>query len=428
MFLLENALKKPIPQYIKYKIINILEEIDNQIEQIIKSADIVGTTLSKLYIDKKLKNAKNLFDVAIIDEGSTALVPQIIYASLIISRKIVVVGDFNQLPCIAHTQDLKKEIFSKLNLNKVNEKFLERPILNIQYRMHPDICAIINQLFYGGQLRTCQNILKNVKTWPMEIKGPIGASLLIDTTNTNATCKIVGGTRTNDTHLEIIEEIIDNLSCAKEIEDNLEIGIITPYRGQSNKIKEIIRKHNLKNKIETSTVHSFQGQEKDIIIFDLVDAPYKGRYHVGFLNEYKNPPVKNLINVAISRAKKKLIIIAHIETFRRCVPSSIIIRLFDRIKTWGFMISRDTMFQSNIRSFFENIKSPPTKRLYDIPEIKIKLKNATYVKWNGEFIPLFKLKGDDCIVEIKGKNREIPVYEVESFRKGGIEENLIFKG
>lgn len=423
IFLLKKTIDKPLPTDARIRIKQFLKQIDFWIEEFIKSADIVGTTLARLYIDSKLKKLNGLFDTAIIDEGSTALVPQIIYTASFILKRIVIVGDFNQLPCIATTPDLQEEIFSKLGLNKVDDEFRERPMLNIQYRMHPDICAVINQLFYGGKLRTSKDILKKVKTWP-RITKPVGACLIIDSTSDDNSCRIVGETRINEAHLEIVEKVIDKLYPLIEREDGLKTGIITPYRGQANRIKELIREMEQENKIEASTIHSFQGQEKDIIILDLVDA---GEYPVVFLNEYKNPNVRNMLNVAISRAKKKLLIIANIKTFQKKVPDGIVTKLFQRIQTWGFLVPQNEIDKSLTHFLRLSTEWSPTKRLYGLSIIKNKLKEAAYVEWNNMSLPLIKIEDEDCVVEIKGKQTQIPIYEIEAFKKGGIKESLVFR-
>jgi len=429
LFLLKSILQKDIPKSIRDMVKKCLSRIDFQMAQYIRKTDVIGTTLTRLYLDEKFMKKVKGFEVAIIDEVTTALIPQIIYAASQISKKLIMAGDFNQLQCIANTSQLKTNIFRKLQLDCVEKNFQERPMLNVQYRMHPDICAIINQLFYGGKLRTSTHILNEVNIWPKGLTKPIGACLLFDSSGSNATCLMEGATRKNIIHAKTIINIIDYL--IDSFENQFTIGIITPYRGQSNLLKRKIARSYSKllkeEKIGIGTVHSFQGQEKDIIIFDLVDAPLSnGRYYVGFLNDYENPELPNLINVAISRAKKKLIVIAHQRTFERAVPSGIVMKLLNRVKRWGFVYPLEDI--DNTYHFVRNIKEwPPTKRLFSISELQRKLQDVRWIEWGGKRYPLMNIKQMDCIIEIKGKERRIPIYEVEAINKKGVKENIVLE-
>ncbi len=101
-----------------------------------------------------------------------------------------------------------------------------------------------------------------------------------------------------------------------QIQNNFipEIGIITPYRGQVKYLNSLIIKSDLDktliNKIKVGTIHAFQGSEKDLIIFDTVDTIDK---NIGKLYFYETG--KRLINVALSRAKHKLIIVGDLDVF-----------------------------------------------------------------------------------------------------------------
>ena len=84
------------------------------------------------------------------------------------------------------------------------------------------------------------------------------------------------------------------------------VAIITPYRAQYRVIKQLLRDHNLKQKVEIGTIHQFQGSEADVVIFDMVDGP--GRSKLGQL--LVGDTGLRLVNVAISRARGKFILLA----------------------------------------------------------------------------------------------------------------------
>ena len=102
------------------------------------------------------------------------------------------------------------------------------------------------------------------------------------------------------------------------------VAIITPYAEQARRIGRLISKHrDLNDRVECRTVHRFQGGERDVVIFDTVDAEPlpPGRLLSG---KAPNSSATNLINVSLSRARGKLIILADVAYLRRHDPSGIL--------------------------------------------------------------------------------------------------------
>jgi superfamily I DNA and/or RNA helicase len=96
------------------------------------------------------------------------------------------------------------------------------------------------------------------------------------------------------------------------------VGVIAPYRAQARALRDALRERCRARvddgSIQVSTVHRFQGEERDLIVFDTTDAPGKsGR----FLSDLRNPSAANLINVAISRARHALIVVGDVPHLRR---------------------------------------------------------------------------------------------------------------
>jgi superfamily I DNA and/or RNA helicase len=113
------------------------------------------------------------------------------------------------------------------------------------------------------------------------------------------------------------------------------VAIITPYVEQARLIRSIIKKNReAASCIECSTVHRFQGQECDVVILDTVDAePMKP----GVLLTEGGPrsAASKLINVAVSRARGKLIIVTDVRYFERRAPESILMKTIDRARIAG---------------------------------------------------------------------------------------------
>jgi superfamily I DNA and/or RNA helicase len=126
--------------------------------------------------------------------------------------------------------------------------------------------------------------------------------------------------RYNERHAEIAVEL-----ATQAVQGGAEsIAIITPYAEQVRRINRLLAAvPGLTNHVECRTVHRFQGGERDVVIFDTVDADHlpPGRLLSGKMPGSSAP---NLINMSISRARGKLLIVADVEYFRRHDPSGII--------------------------------------------------------------------------------------------------------
>ena len=113
------------------------------------------------------------------------------------------------------------------------------------------------------------------------------------------------------------------------------VAIITPYVDQSRAIRALLKNHgNMTTRIECSTVHRFQGQERDVVILDTVDAdPMKP----GVLLSERGPrsSAQNLINVAVSRARGKLIVVADVSYFEQRAPASVVTKMIARATAVG---------------------------------------------------------------------------------------------
>jgi superfamily I DNA and/or RNA helicase len=157
---------------------------------------------------------------------------------------------------------------------------------------------------------------------------------LLDTVGQTQCQKTKSYSRVNESSARLAAELVLN-AANSGIQS---IGVITPYNEQAKLIGKIMRELGLKKELaESSTVHRFQGQERDLVILDTTDA---APLRPGVL---LNDPVTavNLLNVSLSRARGKLIVIADIAYFDHGAPSGQIARLLKEIRRVGVCTTAD---------------------------------------------------------------------------------------
>ncbi|WP_298502113.1 AAA domain-containing protein, partial [uncultured Sphaerochaeta sp.] len=244
-----------------------------------------------------------LFDYVIIDESSQVNLTSA-FIALASARNAVIVGDPKQLPHIVpdKLKGLLDEIRKRYNLPafidykrfSILESILEEfgnaapnVLLNEHYRCDPEIIGFCNKRFYDSKLI--------IQTQHMENCG----ITIIETPSHTAQG------RSNPRQAEIITSEILPSEESKE-----EVGIVAPYRDQVSLVKQFLKSKD----ILVDTVHKFQGKERSTMILTTTSdrtVVYDDPEHIDFLN---NP---NLINVAISRAKKHLFVIATTEALNQ---------------------------------------------------------------------------------------------------------------
>jgi len=290
-----------------------------QEKALIQGAAFVATTASKATVDKAVYMQR--FDVVIFDEASMAYVPQIVFAAGLAEKRFVCLGDFCQLPAIVQNRSddrLSKDIFEYVGITSaVNNSYGHEwlVMLDLQFRMHQDIADFVSENMYQGRLRTSEKIAES-RDEIADCRPCSGAAMaLADLSGMYSVCtKTMDGSRIN---------IFSALTCLRLAEKNIgmyEVGIITPYSAQSRLILSMIRdiqeNYSRWDNVSCATVHQFQGSEKPIIIYDAVDCfrmPYPGM----LLTSMKNDSANRLFNVAVTRAKGKLLLIANVDYLRR---------------------------------------------------------------------------------------------------------------
>jgi KaiC/GvpD/RAD55 family RecA-like ATPase len=296
-----------------------LSEVNKKIEDIragiLGDASLVATTLTKSYLSKEIENVD--FDILIVDEVSMAPLPMLYWAASKVRKGITIVGDFLQLPPICISDDpmaqkwLGKNIFEVLDIDEIPKAEKRVQLLDTQYRMHPEIARIPNERIYGGRLKNGPNVANEIFFDDISGDSPV---CVVDTSPHNPwASQLESGGRFNLINAMIavsLAEIASDSSAFDKGKDS--IGIVTPYRYQAQLISKIAEDRGLSKgiKLSVNTVHSFQGGEESIIIFDSVEGVGAKRWSM--INEFDNTDsAKRLLNVAITRAKKKVYFIVN---------------------------------------------------------------------------------------------------------------------
>ncbi|QGT99773.1 DNA helicase [Candidatus Syntrophocurvum alkaliphilum] len=310
---------------------------EKDFKQFIKEYPVILSTTHSL---KSCISNNYLFDYVIIDEASQV---DIVTGALALScaKNAVIVGDLKQLPMVVPKKeaDLTNKIFNNYKLNKAynykNNSILSsiselysskvcKTILKEHYRCHPKIIGFCNQKFYNNELI--------VLTEEQERHNPI---VVYKTAKGNH----ARGTY-NQRQIDVIQqEIIPKLKNHNTMSS---VAIISPYRKQTNKLRE---KENETN-IEVDTVHKYQGRQRDIVILSTV---------VNEINEFVDDP--NLINVAVSRAVDRLILIV---SDNEKIDNSNIGDLVKYIQYNNFEI-----IDSKIYSVFDLLYKKYTEQIYE---------------------------------------------------------------
>ena len=290
--------------------INRCSNLESLDYQVIKCATIIAGTCIGFLSNDYVKDLD--FDYVIIDEAAKATTPELL-VSIIKAKKIVLVGDQNQLPAYADRE--LSPIIADLTKNEKYRLFdilfealpeTHRQVLTEQYRMRKNIGNLISQVFYND---TVHSPVPNSQR-EHGIKMFEGKSIIwINTKNMRNRYESSkkGGSYCNYAENVIIKNLLIKFR-EEGILESLDMGIITGYKGQ----KELIRKtvtnsgfDKVAKAIDINTLDAFQGRENDIIIYSTV----RTKRSIGFQKE------KERVNVAFSRARNLLIVCGDLDFF-----------------------------------------------------------------------------------------------------------------
>lgn len=244
------------------------------------------------------------FSRVLIDEATQATEPSALVPLSKGSRQVVLIGDHKQLPPTVISRRAEQGGLSRSLFERLIEMGIEPIMLTRQYRMHPGIAEFPNSQFYDGELT--DGVTTSDRTSPTGVLWP-------DWENPIAFLPVEGGeilspdeaSKENQIEASWVVKILIDLIDGGEIGIE-EVGIITPYAGQVRAIKDNIP--DSMSSVEVRTVDGYQGREKEVIIFSCVRSNREG--NVGFLSDSRR------LNVALTRAKRGLIVVGDPETLR----------------------------------------------------------------------------------------------------------------
>jgi hypothetical protein len=281
--------------------------------RIVAEARVVLCTLANTYISELLGNER--FDVLIAEEAGMATLPPLFYAATLCDRRAIMVGDPRQLPPIVQSSDetvhraIGRSVFDVTVPDPLTSPIVA--MLDVQYRMHPAIGSLVGELFYGGRLVHQTDVAEITARAPF----PERAVVVVDTVST---CErsARGSSRIN----LVSAERTANLAHEAVRAGSASIAVITPYAAQAAEIRRLLAARRIADAVECSTIHRFQGRECDVVVIDLVDAhPMRPSALVA--------DAPNLLNVSISRARGKLVIVADVAYFEAADPDGLVTKL-----------------------------------------------------------------------------------------------------
>ena len=269
------------------------------------------------------------YKTAFIDEAAQALEPAC-WIPMLRTQRIVFAGDHCQLPPTIKSAEAAK---SGLAITLFEKGISKHPgmsaLLQTQYRMNENIMEFSSKWFYDGKLiahESVKNGLLRPYESPLDFIDTAGAGY--DESQDPETLSRYNEEEANLT-IRLVEKLIEEVGLNEWVEEKITIGIITPYRAQVNYLQKLSDSSpiidTLDKLVTVNTVDAFQGQERDVIVISLVRSNGKGE--VGFLGDIRRT------NVAMTRARKKLIIIGDSATLG---SHPFYLKLIDFVQSKGF--------------------------------------------------------------------------------------------
>lgn len=284
------------------------------------------------------------FGTLFIDEAAQAL-EAACWIPMKRASRVILAGDHCQLPPTVKSIAALRAGLGKTLMERIAENKPEVvTLLKIQYRMNDEIMRFSSDWFYGGKVESAPQIkyrsvldYDHPITWidtsneenQITIEGEdapedsASTSSSVSAANQNSDLnfkeQFVGESfgRINKAEAELtlltLAEYFTKISKQRVLEERIDVGIISPYRAQVQYLKKLIKKYEFfkpyRRLISVNTVDGFQGQERDVILISLVRSNDEGQ--IGFLKDLRR------MNVAITRARMKLIILGNKDTMTK---------------------------------------------------------------------------------------------------------------
>ena len=354
------------PKYSDHLLQEVLDENTtlNSIKSTLSEARIIVATTSTMNSRSALFNIKH-FDLVIIDEASQILEPNIVgiltarHAERRAVDRFILVGDHKQLPAVVQQQESLKMDGSDKRLESIHllscvNSLFERLILteraagrtdfigtlHKQGRMHPDIADFANRKFYAKEQLECVPLAHQLETelaYNEESEDALDNMLKAHRMIfiPSMPCKQLNiSEKVNTDEARIIADLLRRLyrQMSKDFNPQKSVGVIVPYRNQIAMIRKEIERLKIPalEGISIDTVERYQGSQRDVILYSFT---IQSRYQLDFLtaNTFyeEGQPIDRKLNVAITRARKQLILTGNESTLRQ---NQLFAELIDYIK------------------------------------------------------------------------------------------------
>ena len=257
------------------------------------------------------------YNTLFIDEAAQALEAACWIPMRKVSR-VVLAGDHCQLPPTVKSIAALKAGLGKTLMERIVENHPDEvSLLKIQYRMNEQIMRFSSDWFYHGEVESAPSVkYRGILDYDIPIEWRQAS---IDDEGTPPAEEFVGESfgRINKTEaqltLDTLQRYFEKIGKQRVLDERIDVGVISPYRAQVQYLRQQLRKREFfkpfRHLISVNTVDGFQGQERDIIVISLVRSNDEGQ--IGFLRDLRR------MNVAITRARMKLIIMGNASTMTR---------------------------------------------------------------------------------------------------------------
>ncbi|CAA0842768.1 DNA replication helicase- putative [Striga hermonthica] len=316
-----------------------------EIEEKLDKINVVAVTC--LGITSPLLSRKK-FDVCIMDEAGQITLP-VSLGPLTFASKFVLVGDHYQLPPLVQSPEAKENGMSVSLFCRLSEAHPQAVApLHYQYRMCAAIMELSNALIYGNRLRCGSTEIENAKlkyrcstsisSWLLEVLNPSQPVIFINTDSLPAYESSDRKALSNPVEANIIAEVTKALLLrGVEVQD---IGIITPYNSQANLIRGVVC-----DPVEIHTIDKYQGRDKDCILVSFVRSCANPRNNNAFslLGDWHR------INVALTRAKKKLVMVGSCGTLSKVPLLKLLIDKVEELSGLLIVSKKDISHQLELK-------------------------------------------------------------------------------
>lgn len=253
------------------------------------------------------------YGTVFIDEAAQALEPAC-WIAIRKADRVILAGDHCQLPpTVKCIEALRQGLGDTLMQSVVKNKPEAVSLLKVQYRMNDAIMRFSSEWFYGGMLQSAPEVkYRSILDFDTPIEW-------VNTEGMDCNEEFVGESygRINKAEAELsvnqLKSYITKIGRGRFIDERIDVGLISPYKAQVQYLRQLLKKDSFfkpyRSVITVNTVDGFQGQERDVILISLVRANEDGQ--IGFLNDLRR------MNVAITRARMKLIILGDASTLTR---------------------------------------------------------------------------------------------------------------